>query len=77
MVYIQKLFIKNRTISHSGFNLYWLAKKRNQKNIQVFTAIQKDIVNNFIYNNQSNFINHSYCLILNIKKIHLKTRKPL
>lgn len=39
MVYIQEPFIENRTISHSGFNLYWLANRRNRKDIRVFTIV--------------------------------------
>ena len=77
MVCIQEPFIGNRTISHSGFNLYWPAEGRNQKNIRVLTAIRKDIANNVILNNRSDLASHPYCLILDIKKIHPKTRKPL
>ena len=77
MVCIQELFIGNRTISYSRFNLYWLVDGRNQRDIQVLTTVQKDIANNVIFDNRSDLANDPYYLVLDIKKLHLRTRKPI
>ena len=77
MVHIQEPFIRNQTISHNEFNLYWLANRGNQRDIRVLIAVQKDIANNVILNNRSDLASHPYCLVLDIKELHLKTRKPI
>ena len=77
MVCIQELFIGNRTISYSGFNLYWSVDGKNQRDIQIFTAIRKNIANNVILDNRSDLASHSYCLVLDIKELHPKTMKPV
>ena len=43
----------------------------NQKNIQVLVAVKKDILNKGIIENQTNFISHLYCQILDIRELHL------
>lgn len=51
MVYIQKLFIRNWVILHSGFNLYWLINIKNPKKNWVFITFYKNMANNVIFNN--------------------------
>lgn len=77
MVRIQEPFIGNRTISHSGFNLYWLADRRNWEDIRVLTAVRKDIADNVILENRSDLASRPYCLIVDVKELHPRTRKPI
>ena len=77
MVCIQEPFIGNRTISHSGFNLYWPADGGNRKDIRVLTAVRKDIANDVILENRSDLANHPYCLIVDVKELCSRTRKPI
>ena len=77
IVCIQEPFKGNRSISHSGFNLYWPMAGENRRDIRVLTAVRKEIVNNVVLDNRSDLANHPYCLVLDIKELHLKTRKPI
>ncbi len=51
IVCIQKLFLGNRDISHSGFNLYWPSGTDSRKDMQVLTAVRKDIISRVIVEN--------------------------
>lgn len=51
--------------------------KENWRDIQVFTTVQKEIANNIVLDNWSDLANHLYSLVLDIKKLYLKTRKPI
>ena len=51
VVCIQEPFLGNRSISHSGFNLYWPSGTDNRKDMRVLTAVRKDILNKVIINN--------------------------
>lgn len=62
---------------HFGFNLYWPSRTENNKYIQVLMAVEKDIINRIIINNQSDFVSHPYCLTLDIKKLEPLIRKSL
>lgn len=77
IVCIQEPFIGNRTISHSGFNLYWLTYGGNQKDIRVLTAVRKDQADQIILDNRSDLISHPYCLVTDIKEICPMTRNPI
>lgn len=77
MVCIYKPLIGNRSIFYSGFHLYWPADRRNQNDIWVFTAIQKDIADKVIFKNQSDLADHPCCLIIDVKKLCSKTRRPI
>ena len=77
MVCIQEPFIGKRTISRSGFNLYLLADRGNRKDIRVLMAVQKDIANDVILENRLDLANHPYCLIVDVKELCSKTRKPI
>lgn len=48
-----------------------------QLDVQVFIAVGKDILSRVVVENQSNSINHLYCVVLDIKKLDLKSRKYL
>lgn len=48
-----------------------------QLDMQVFIAVGKDILSRVVVENQSNLINHLYCVVLDIKKLDLKSRKYL
>lgn len=52
-----------------GFNLYWSAETTNWKDIQVFIAVQKDILSGVIVEYQTNWVGHPYYMVLNIKKL--------
>ena len=77
IVCIQEPFIGNRSISHSGFNLYWPIAGENRRDIRVLTAVRKEIVNNVVLDNRLDLANHLYSLVLDIKELHPKTRKPI
>ncbi len=77
MVCIQKPFIGNRTISHSGFNLYWPTDGGNRKDVRVLTTIRKDIANEVLLDNRSDLASNPYCLVLDVRELHPKTRKPI
>ncbi len=51
VVCIQEPFLGNRSISHSGFNLYWPSGTDNRKDMRVLTAVRKDILNEVIIDN--------------------------
>lgn len=51
IVCIQKPFVGNRSISHSGFNIYWPSGFQDRKDIQVLTAIRKDLASKIIFEN--------------------------
>ena len=74
---IQEPFLGNRHVSHSGFNLYWPSGTDNRKNMQVLTAVRKDILNIVLIENRSDLVNHPYCLVLDIKELHLRSGKAL
>ncbi len=78
LVYIQEPFVRKRVISHSGFNFYWSsANRENRKDIRVLIAVRKDVVNEVILENRSDLASHPYCMILDIKELHPKTRIPI
>ena len=77
MVCIQEPFIGNRSISHSGFNLYWPISGENRKDIRVLTAVRKEIANNVVLDNRSDLANYPYCLILDIEELYPRTRKSV
>ena len=77
IVYIQKPFLRNRSISHSRFNLYWPSRTENQKDMRVLTIVRKDILNKIIIDSQTDLVGHLYYSILDIKKLHPLLRKVL
>ena len=40
-------------------------------------VVRKDIANNVILDNRSDLVSHPYCLVLDIKELYPKTRKPI
>ena len=77
IVCIQEPFLGNRSISHSGFNLYWPSGTDNRKNMRVLTAVRKDILNSIIIDNRTDLVSHPYCSVLDIKELHPVSRKVL
>ena len=77
IVCIQELFLGNRSLAHTGFNLYWPSGTDNQRDMQVLIAVKKDILNRFIIDNQTDLISHPYCLCLDIKEFDPKSGKSL
>lgn len=65
IVCLQKLFIKNRNITHSAFNLYWLGKLKTEA--RILTAVKKWLVNKIIVENKTDLIDHPYFLALDIR----------
>lgn len=39
IVYVQEPFLENKNISYLGFNLYWLSKTSNQKDMRVLIVV--------------------------------------
>ena len=77
VVCIQEPFLGNRSISHSGFNLYWPSGTDNRKDMQVLTAVRKDILHRVIIDNRTDLISHPYCSVLDIKELHSVSRKVM
>lgn len=77
VVYIQESFLGKRDISHSGFNLYWLSETDNQKDMQVLTAVRKNILNKVLIENQTDLVSHPYCFVLDIEELHSWSRKVM
>ena len=78
IVYIQKPFFGNWSISYSGYNLYWPSGTDNQKDMRVLTAVRKDILSKVIVDNRTeDLASHSYCSVLDIKELHPLSRKVL
>lgn len=77
VICIEKLFLKNRNILHSGFNLYLPFWIDNRKDMQVLMAVEKNILNRVIIDNKTNLVGHPYCFVLDIKKLHSLTKKVL
>ena len=77
IVCIQEPFVGRRSISHSGFNLYWPSGFDHRKDIRVLTAVRKDIANEIIFESRSDLISHPYCMALDVKELHQKTSKVL
>lgn len=62
--YLQKSFIRNKSITYSEFNFYWPRQLKNKA--QVLIAIKKELINKIIIDNRTNLVNHFYFLTLNI-----------
>ena len=77
IVCIQELFLGNRNISHSGFNLYWPSGTDSRKDMRVLTAVRKDIISRVIIENQTDLISHPYCMALDIKELHPQSDERL
>ena len=77
VVCIQEPFLGNRSISHSGFNLYWPSGTENRKDMRVLTAVRKDILSKVIIDNRTDLVSHPYCSVLDIKELHPVSRKVL
>lgn len=58
-----------------GFNLYWPAGTTNWKDMRVFVAVQKDILSQIIVEHQINLVSHPYCMVLDIKKVHTRSKR--
>ena len=74
MVIIQELFIGNREICHSGFNSYWPQKKR--KEIRIMTEIRNDLANKIWLDHRTDLINHPYFMLLEIRKLDTRSKRP-
>ncbi len=68
VVCIQEPFLGNRSISHSGFHLYWPAGTENRRDMRVLTAVRKDIVSGVIVENRTDLASHPYCMVLDFKE---------
>lgn len=47
----------------------------NQKDMQVFIVVKKNIFNKVIMENRTNFISYPYCINLNIRKCNPASKK--
>lgn len=64
IVYLQKSFIENKSITYSAFNLYWPRKLKT--NARVFMAVKKKLVDKIIVENKTDLIDHPYFLVFDI-----------
>lgn len=74
MVILQKLFTDICKIDHSVFNFYWLEAKK--KEIKIIIGIQKELTNKIVIKHKTDFFNHPYIMILEIRKLDLRSKKP-
>lgn len=65
IVYLQKPFIKNKSITHSAFNFYWQKKLKTEA--QFFTTVKKKLMNKIIVENKIDLIDHPYFLAQDIR----------
>ena len=70
VVCIQEPFLGNRSISHSGFNLYWPSGTGNRKDMRVLIAVRKDILNKVVIENRTDLVSHPYCIVVDIREPH-------
>lgn len=74
IVMLQETFIGIREISHSAFNLYWPQAKR--KEIRLMTAVQKELMDKIVVEHRNDLINHSYVMLLEIRELDPRSKKP-
>ncbi len=74
MVMLQEPFIGTREISHSAFNFYWPQAER--KEIRVMTAIRKELTDKIVIEHRTDLINHPYVMLLAIRKLDPRSKKP-
>lgn len=67
LVYIKEPFLDNRNLSQMRFNLYQPTETTNKKDMQVFIAVQKDILSKVIIEHQISLVSHPYQIVLDIK----------
>ena len=60
-----------------GFDLYWPARLHDRKDNCVLVAVRKDLLNETIVENQIDFVNYSYSMMLDIteRDIYAKEQK--
>ncbi len=75
VVCIQEPFLGNRSISHSGFNLYWPSGTENRRDMRVLTAVRKEIVNEVIIDDRTDLASHPYCMVLDLKEPYRESGK--
>ncbi len=69
VICIQEPFLGNRSLAHTGFNLYWPSETDNRKDIRVLIAVRKDILNKVIVENCTDLVSHPYCIALDIREL--------
>ena len=77
MVCIQEPFLGNRSIAHSGFNLYWPFGTDNRKDMRVLMVVRKDILSKVVVENRTDLVSHPYCMIFDVKELHTQSGKCL
>ena len=63
-----------REMSHSAFNLYWPQAER--KKIRVMTAVRKELTDKSVVEHRTDFINHPYVMLLEIRELDPRSKKP-
>ncbi len=74
MVKLQEPFIGTREISHSAFHFYWPQAER--KEIRLTTAIRKELTDKIVIEYRTDFINHPYVILLEIRGLDPRSKKP-
>ena len=77
VVFIQEPFLGNRSLVHISFNLYWPSGTDNRKDMRVWIAVKKDILNRVVFGNRTDLISHPYCICLDIQEVDPQSRKSL
>ena len=75
VVCIQESFLGNRNISHFGFNFYWPSGTDDRKDMRVLIAVKKDMLNKIIIENQTDFVSHPYCIVIDVMERNPVLRK--
>lgn len=75
IVFIQELFLGEKTLAHARVNLYWLAGAYDHKENLALIAVRKDLLNKTIMENRMNLVSYCYCMVLNITEGEIYTKE--
>lgn len=75
IICIQELFSGRKNLAHSELNLYWPARTYDRKDNRVFITIRKDLLNTIVIKNQTDFITHSYSIVVDITEKNIYNKR--
>lgn len=67
-------FWGNRSISHSGFNLYWPSGTHGRNDNRDLIAVRKDLLDKTIVKNRTDLVSHSYGMVLDSTEGQILTK---
>ena len=77
IVLIQEPFLGNKSLAHSGFNLYWPSGTDKRKDMRVLTAVRKDISSKIVIENRTDLVSHPYCMVVDIRELDPRSERCL